>query len=59
MITDGHKGWLNALGGAFSSDIDYAMLVKPCGASRDSAKGAAAPAAWLLASRIGLSLGKT
>jgi hypothetical protein len=31
---DGHKAYLEAVEGAFGSDIDYAMLVKLCGHSR-------------------------
>ena len=44
MTTDGHKAYLNAIEGAFGSDIDYAMLVKLFGASPDSAKGRYSPA---------------
>jgi IS1 family transposase len=44
MTTDGHKAYLNAIEGAFGSDIDYAMLVKLFGASPESAKGRYSPA---------------
>lgn len=34
LTTDGHKAYLNAVEGAFGSDIDYAMLVKLYGESK-------------------------
>jgi len=36
MTTDGHKAYLEAVEGAFGSDIDYAMLVKLYGAVPES-----------------------
>ncbi len=44
MTTDGHKAYLNAIEGAFGSDIDYAMLVKLFGSSGDTPKGRYSPA---------------
>jgi len=35
LTTDGHKAYLEAVEGAFGSDIDYAMLVKLYGPSAD------------------------
>ena len=44
LTSDGHKAYLDAVEGAFGSDIDYAMLVKIYGASSDGAKGRYSPA---------------
>jgi IS1 family transposase len=44
MTTDGHKAYLEAVEGAFGSDIDYAMLVKLYGATSENAKGRYSPA---------------
>jgi IS1 family transposase len=44
LTTDGHKAFLEAVEGAFGSDIDYAMLVKLYGAAPESAKGRYSPA---------------
>ncbi len=44
MTTDGHRAYLNAIEGAFGSDIDYAMLVKLFGSSSDTPKGRYSPA---------------
>ena len=44
LTSDGHKAYLEAVEGAFGSDIDYAMLVKLYGSSSDSAKGRYSPA---------------
>lgn len=44
LTTDGHKAYLNAVDGAFGSDVDYAMLEKIYGASPESAKGRYSPA---------------
>ena len=38
LISDGHKAYLEAVEGAFGSDIDYAMLVKIYGASSEGQK---------------------
>src|SRR6185312_5218538 len=34
LTTDGHRPYLEAVEGAFGADIDYAMLVKKCTATR-------------------------
>jgi IS1 family transposase len=44
LTSDGHKAYLEAVDGAFGSDIDYAMLVKLYGAAPESAKGRYSPA---------------
>jgi IS1 family transposase len=44
MTTDGHKAYLQAIEGAFGSEIDYAQLVKMFGAAPESAKGRYSPA---------------
>jgi IS1 family transposase len=44
LTSDGHKAYLDAVEGAFGSDIDYAMLVKIYGAVSESAKGRYSPA---------------
>jgi IS1 family transposase len=44
LTSDGHKAYLEAVEGAFGSDIDYAMLVKLYGAAPESAKGRYSPA---------------
>jgi hypothetical protein len=44
LTSDGHKPYLEAVEGAFGADIDYAMLIKICGASPDGAKGRYSPA---------------
>jgi len=44
LTSDGHKAYLEAVEGAFGSDIDYAMLVKLYGVAPDSAKGRYSPA---------------
>jgi IS1 family transposase len=44
LTSDGHRAYLEAVEGAFGSDIDYAMLVKVYGAAPDSAKGRYSPA---------------
>jgi len=36
LTTDGHSAYLNAVEGAFGSEIDYAMLVKIYGAPRET-----------------------
>jgi hypothetical protein len=41
LTSDGHKAYLEAVEGAFGGDIDYAMLVKMCGATSEGAKGRA------------------
>ena len=33
LTTDGHAAYLRAVGGAFGMDVDYAKLVKICGAT--------------------------
>ena len=38
LTSDGHKAYLEAVEGAFGSDIDYAMLVKLYGPSGESEK---------------------
>src|SRR5437016_2932701 len=38
LTSDGHKAYLEAVEGAFGSDIDYAMLVKIYGQSAESEK---------------------
>lgn len=44
LTTDGHKAYLNAVDGAFGSDVDYAMLEKLYGTSPESPKGRYSPA---------------
>jgi IS1 family transposase len=44
LTSDGHKAYLEAVEGAFGSDIDYAMLVKLYGAAPESMKGRYSPA---------------
>ncbi len=44
LTSDGHKAYLEAVEGAFGSDVDYAMLVKIFGASPESMKGRYSPA---------------
>jgi IS1 family transposase len=44
LTSDGHKAYLEAVEGAFGSDIDYAMLVKIYGATSEGAKGRYSPA---------------
>jgi hypothetical protein len=44
LTSDGHRAYLEAVEGAFGSDIDYAMLVKIYGAAPESAKGRYSPA---------------
>lgn len=44
LTSDGHKAYLEAVEGAFGSDVDYAQLVKLYGAAADSAKGRYSPA---------------
>lgn len=44
LTSDGHKGYLEAVEGAFGGDVDYAMLVKMYGATSESAKGRYSPA---------------
>jgi hypothetical protein len=44
LTSDGHKAYLEAIEGAFGSDIDYAMLVKLYGTAPESAKGRYSPA---------------
>lgn len=44
LTTDGHKAYLEAVEGAFGSDVDYAMLVKLYGSTSESAKGRYSPA---------------
>jgi IS1 family transposase len=44
LTSDGHRACLEAVEGAFGSDIDYAMLVKLYGAAPESAKGRYSPA---------------
>jgi IS1 family transposase len=44
LTTDGHKAYLQAIEGAFGSEIDYAQLVKLFGAAPESRKGRYSPA---------------
>ena len=44
LTSDGHRAYLEAVEGAFGSEIDYAQLVKLYGASSESAKGRYSPA---------------
>ncbi len=44
LTSDGHRAYLEAVEGAFGSDIDYAQLVKLYGASPESFKGRYSPA---------------
>jgi IS1 family transposase len=44
LTTDGHKAYLQAVEGAFGTDIDYAMLVKLYGDAPESMKGRYSPA---------------
>lgn len=40
LTTDGHRAYLDAVEGAFGSDVDYAMLVKLYGGSPEAEKRA-------------------
>ncbi|MEX1306367.1 MAG: IS1 family transposase [Rhodovibrionaceae bacterium] len=44
LTSDGHKAYLEAVEGAFGSDVDYAQLVKIYGATPESMKGRYSPA---------------
>lgn len=44
LSNDGHRAYLEAVEGAFGSDVDYAQLVKIYGSSPDGAKGRHSPA---------------
>ena len=44
LTSDGHRAYLEAVEGAFGSDIDYAMLVKLYGESPDAAEKRYSPA---------------
>ncbi len=44
LTTDGHKAYLEAIEGAFGSEIDYAQLVKLFGAAPEGSKGRYSPA---------------
>ena len=44
LTSDGYKACLNAVEGAFGSDVDYAPLIKIYGASPDGTKGRDSPA---------------
>jgi hypothetical protein len=44
LTSDGHKAYLEAVEGAFGSDIDYAMLVELYCEAPESAKGRYSPA---------------
>jgi hypothetical protein len=44
LTTDGHKAYLEAVEGAFGSDVDYAQLVKIYGAAPEAMKGRYSPA---------------
>jgi IS1 family transposase len=44
LTSDGHKAYLEAVEGAFGSDIDYAMLVKLYGEAVEGTKGRYSPA---------------
>ena len=44
LTTDGHKAYLEAVEGAFGSDVDYAQLIKLYGEVPESMKGRYSPA---------------
>lgn len=44
LTTDGHRSYLEAVEGAFGSDVHYAQLVKLYGAAPESMKGRYSPA---------------
>lgn len=44
FTTHGHKAYLNAVDGAFASNVDYAMLEKINGAAPEAARGRYSPA---------------
>ncbi len=44
LTTDGHKAYLEAVEGAFGSDVDYGQLVKLFGAAPEAMKGRYSPA---------------
>jgi IS1 family transposase len=44
LTSDGHRAYLEAVEGAFGSDVDYAQLVKLFGAAPEGAKGRYSPA---------------
>ncbi|HEY6618635.1 MAG TPA: IS1 family transposase [Steroidobacteraceae bacterium] len=52
LTSDGHKAYLEAVEGAFGSDIDYAMLVKLYGPSSELAKGRYSPAECIGARKV-------
>lgn len=43
LTSDGHKPYLDAVGGAFGADIDYAVLRKTYGTALKAAKGRYSP----------------
>ncbi len=47
LTTDGHKSYLEAVEGAFGSDVDYAQLIKIYGNSPESMKGRYSPAEYI------------
>ena len=53
LTSDGHKAYLEAVEGAFGSDVDYAMLVKLYGEAPESMKGRYSPADASALARIG------
>jgi hypothetical protein len=44
LTSDGHRSYLEAVGGAFGGDVDYAQLVKLYGSTSESGKGRYSPA---------------
>ncbi len=52
LTSDGHRAYLEAVEGAFGSDIDYAMLVKLYGPSSELAKGRYSPAECIGARKV-------
>ena len=54
LTSDGHKAYLEAVEGAFCSDIDYAMLVKLYGPSSELAKGRYSPAECIGARNVSI-----
>jgi IS1 family transposase len=55
LTSDGPKAYLEAVEGAFGSDIDYAMLVKLYGSSSELAKGRYSPAECIGARKVSIS----
>jgi hypothetical protein len=58
LTTDGHRVYADSVEDAFGADIDYAMLVKICGASDENPDSRYSPATCI-GSRTGVLSGKS